>query len=84
VVTPIAGYLSSIRSIVVSPRQVVRTLVLDAHEALVSVDGREDHRIAVGDVVEVRALERPIRFVEPDGAMPFWDLLRTKVQLLPS
>jgi NAD+ kinase len=84
VVTPIAGYLSSLRSIVVSPRQVVRTLVLDAHEALVSVDGREDHRVAVGDVVEVRALERPIRFVEPDGAMPFWDLLRTKVQLLPS
>ena len=40
--------------------------------------------IGVGDVVEVRALERPIRFVEPDGAMPFWDLLRTKVELLPS
>jgi len=84
VVTPIAGYLSSIRSIVVSPSQVVRARVLDAHEALVSIDGREDHRIAVGDIVEVRALERPIRFVEPDGAMPFWDLLRTKVQLLPS
>jgi NAD+ kinase len=84
VVTPIAGYLSAIRSIVVSPRQVVRCRVLDAHEALVSIDGREDHRIQVGDVIEVRALERPIRFVEPDGALPFWDLLRTKVQLLPS
>ena len=84
VVTPIAGYLSAIRSIVVSPSQVVRARVLDAHEALISIDGREDHRIEVGDVVEVRALERPIRFVEPDGAMPFWDLLRTKVQLLPS
>ena len=84
VVTPIAGYLSAIRSIVVSPSQVVRARVLDAHEALVSVDGREDHHIAVGDVVEVRALERPIRFVEPDGSMPFWDLLRTKVELLPS
>jgi len=34
--------------------------------------------------VEVRALPRPIRFVEPRGALPFWDLLRTKVQLLPS
>jgi NAD+ kinase len=84
VVTPIAGYLSAIRSIVVSPEQVVRARILDAHEALVSVDGREDHRVEVGDVVEVRALERPIRFVEPSGAMPFWDLLRTKVQLLPS
>jgi NAD+ kinase len=86
IVTPIAGYLSAIRSIVVSPRQVVRTRILAAHdgEALVSVDGREDHRVRVGDVVEVRALERPLRFVEPDGSMPFWDLLRTKVQLLPS
>jgi NAD+ kinase len=84
VVTPIAGYLSAIRSVVVSPHQVVRCEVLGADEALVSIDGREDHRIEVGDVVEVRALERPIRFVEPAGTMPFWDLLRTKVQLLPS
>jgi NAD+ kinase len=84
VVTPIAGYLSAIRSIVVSPRQVVRCRILDAHEALVSIDGREDRRVEVGDVVEVRALERPIRFVEPAGTMPFWDLLRTKVELLPS
>jgi NAD+ kinase len=84
VVTPIAGYLSAIRSIVVSPRQVVRALVTDAHEALVSIDGREDRRLAVGDVVEVRAMERPMRFVEPAGALPFWDLLRTKVELLPS
>jgi NAD+ kinase len=83
VVTPIAGYLSAIRSIVVSPQQVVRCRVLDAHEALVSIDGREDHRIEVGDIVEVRALERPIRIVEPAGALPFWDLLRTKVELLP-
>ena len=84
VVTPIAGYLSAIRSIVVSPRQVVRARVTDAHEALVSIDGREDRRIAVGDVVEVRAMERPMRFIEPAGALPFWDLLRTKVELLPS
>ncbi len=84
VVTPIAGYLSAIRSIVVSPEQVVRCRVLDALEALVSIDGREDWPIRVGDVVEVRALERPIRFVEPQGALPFWDLLRTKVALLPS
>ncbi len=84
VVAPIAAYLSALRAVVVSPSQVVRCRVLDALEALVSIDGREDHRIAVGDIVEVRALERPIRFVEPEGAMPFWDLLRTKVALLPS
>ena len=84
VVTPIAGYLSAIRSVVVGPDQSVRCRVVDAHEALVSVDGREDLPIAVGDVVEVRAAERPIRLVEPRGSQPFWDLVRTKVELLPS
>lgn len=84
VVTPIAAYLSAIRSVVVSPKQVVRCQVVDAYEALVSVDGREDLPISVGDVVEVHALERPIRLIEPKGTQPFWDLLRHKVELLPS
>lgn len=84
IVTPIAGYLSAIRSVVVSPLQTVRCRVVAANEALVSIDGREDVPIAVGDVVEVRALERPIRLVEPAGSLPFWDLFRRKVELLPS
>jgi NAD+ kinase len=84
VVTPIAAYLSAIRSVVVSPRQTVRCEVVDAYEALVSIDGREDIPISIGDMVEVRALSRPIRFVEPRGSMPFWDLFRHKVELLPS
>ncbi|MEA2608279.1 MAG: kinase [Chloroflexota bacterium] len=84
VVTPIAAYLSAIRSVVVSPQQTVRCTVVDAYEALVSVDGREDLPISVGDVIEVRAIERPIRLIEPSGAQPFWDLLRHKVALLPS
>jgi NAD+ kinase len=84
VVTPIAAYLTTIRSIVVGPSAVVSCRVLDAHEALASIDGREDIPVAVGDVVEVRAIERPIRLVEPAGSLPFWDLLREKVALLPS
>ena len=84
VVTPIAAYLSALRSVVASPEQVVRCRVVDAHEALVSIDGREDLPIAVGDIVEVRALERPIRLLHPRGALSFWDLLRHKVELIPS
>jgi NAD+ kinase len=84
IVTPIAAYLSAIRSVVVGPSQVVRCTVVDAFEALVSIDGREDLPLAVGDIVEVRALDRPIRLVVPRGAQPFWDLLRHKVALLPS
>ncbi len=84
IVTPIAAYLSALRSIVVSPDHVVRCTVIEAYEALVSIDGREDFPLAGGDVVEIGALERPIRFLEPDGSLPFWDLLRQKAQLLPS
>jgi NAD+ kinase len=84
IVTPIAGYLSAIRSIVAGPTQTVHCRVVDAHEALVSIDGREDIQLAVGDVVAVRAVDRPIRLVEPQGTVPFWDLLRRKVELLPS
>ncbi len=84
IVTPIAGYLSAIRSVVVGPEQTVRCRVVDAHQALVSIDGREDLPIAVGDVVEVRAADRPVRLIEPEGAQAFWDLVRHKVELLPS
>jgi len=84
IVTTIAGYLSAIRSVVVSPRHTVRCRVVDAYDVLMSVDGREDRRLAIGDVVSVREMGRPIRFIEPRGAVPFWDLLRQKSELLPS
>jgi NAD kinase len=84
VVTPIAGYLTAIRSVVVSPRHTVRVRILDAYDVLVSVDGREDRRLSIGDVVSVSELARPVRFIEPRGAVPFWDLLRQKSELLPS
>jgi NAD+ kinase len=84
VVTPIAGYLTAIKSVVVSPRHVVRVRVVDAYDPLMSVDGREDRRLSVGDVVCVSEAARPIRFIEPRDAVPFWDLLRQKSELLPS
>ena len=84
VVTPIAGYLSAIRSVVVSPRHTVRCRIVDAYDVLMSVDGREDRRLAIGDVVSVCEMCRPIRLIEPRGAVPFWDLLRQKSELLPS
>ncbi len=84
VVTPIAAYLSAIRSIVVGARHTVTVRVVDAVDCLVSIDGREDVPLAIGDVVRVRARERPIHFVEPHGSMPFWELLRHKAELLPS
>ena len=48
-----------------------------------SIDGRDDIPLAVGDRVEVRARQKPIDFIQPRGALPFWDLLRQKAELLP-
>jgi NAD+ kinase len=83
VVTPIAAYLSAVRSIVVGPQHRVQLRVIDGGDCMVSIDGREDHPVGVGDTVEVRALDRPLRLVEPAGALDFWELLRRKAALLP-
>lgn len=84
VVTPIAAYLAAIRSIVVGPSHTVVVRVVDGGDCLLSIDGREDHPLDVGSEVEIKSLERPLRFVEPRGALPFWELLRQKAALLPS
>lgn len=84
IVTPVAAYLSSIRSIVVGSSHTVRVKLVDGPPGMVSIDGRDDYPIEVGDQVEVRALERPLRFIEPRHALPFWELLRQKAELLPA
>jgi NAD+ kinase len=84
VVTPIAAYLTPLRSSVVGPQHVVRLRVEAAHGAQLSIDGREDIPLRVGDRVEVRARQQPIDFIQTRGALPFWDLLRQKAELLPA
>ena len=48
------------------------------------IDGREDRRSRSATSSRSGRWNGRIRFVEPAGALPFWDLLRTKVELLPS
>lgn len=83
IVTPIAAYLATLRSVTVSPSQTVTCTVVQGDEAVVSVDGWIDQPLGIGDRVRVTEGERPIQFVELDGAEPFWDLVRQKVDLLP-
>ncbi len=84
VITPVAGYLSPLHSVVAGEDHEVRITLREATDgALVSVDGQLDIPIAVGDRVEVRALAEPLRMVELPGSTPFYDLLRTKASLLP-
>jgi NAD+ kinase len=84
VVTAVAAYLAAIRSVVVSPRQTVVIRVLDGRGVVLSIDGHIDVPLFVGDSIEASARTRPVQFVVPEGATPFWDLLRRKAELLPS
>ncbi|MDP9270016.1 MAG: NAD(+)/NADH kinase [Chloroflexota bacterium] len=84
IITPVAGYLSPLHSVVAGETQVVTLTLREAYdEALVSVDGQADLQMHPGDRVEVRALPTPMRLVEPEGSATFYDLLRTKASLLP-
>jgi NAD+ kinase len=84
IITPVAAYLSPLHSVVAGERHVVRITLRQAGEgALLSIDGQLDVKVVTGDRVEVRALPEPLRLIEPAGATPFYDLLRTKASLLP-
>ncbi len=83
VVTPIAAYLTPLRSSVVGPQHAVTVTVEAAYDCLLSIDGRIDVPLEVGSQVEIAAAERPITFLQPRGTLPFWDLLRQKATLLP-
>jgi NAD+ kinase len=84
IITPVAAYLSSLHSVVAGEEHAVTLQLRHApSEAIVSFDGQRDLPLAEGDRVEVRALPGPFRLLEPAGATPFYDLLRTKASRLP-
>lgn len=84
IITPVASYLSPLRSVVAGEDRVVRLTLRQAiGGALVSFDGQWDVPMQVGESVAVRTLPEPLRVIEPAGSTPFYDLLRTKASLLP-
>jgi NAD+ kinase len=84
IITPVAAYLSSLHSVVAGEEHVVRLSLRSAPTgAVLSIDGQWDLPMVTGDRIEVRALEVPLRLIEPSGATPFYELLRTKASRLP-
>src|ERR671914_1211353 len=68
IITPVAGYLSPLRSVVAGGGHLVRLTPPEATEgALLSADGQIDTEVGRGDWVEVRALPEPLRLIELSG-----------------
>ena len=80
VISPICPHALSNRSIIVSPKSVVRCQVLSAAgELLLTVDGQVQSRMRVGDEVEVRASPHTVRLATPKG-QSYFELLRQKLK----
>ena len=85
IITPVAGYLTSLHSVVAGEEHVVTMSAAERRQRGrgVASTGNGTCAMATGDRVEVRALAAPLRLIEPTGATPFYDLLRTKAARLP-
>jgi NAD+ kinase len=81
VVTPIAAHMVFDRSIVLSEHQRVTVEVLGEEAGLLSADGRESLELPVGTRVRIAPAPMPARFVRPDTAPAFFELVRDKFDL---
>jgi NAD+ kinase len=81
VVTPIAAHMVFDRSIVLGEGQRVTVEVVGEEAGLLSADGRESLELPVGTRVRIGPAPRPARFVRPEDAPAFFQLVRDKFDL---
>lgn len=81
VVTPVAAHMVFDRSLVLAADERVTIEVLGEESGLLSADGRESLELPVGTRVRIGAASRPSRFVRPDDAPAFHELVRGKFGL---
>lgn len=81
VVTPIAAHMVFDRSIVLGEDQRVTVEVVGEEAGLLSADGRGSLELPVGTRVRIGPASRPARFLRPDDAPAFFQLVRDKFDL---
>ncbi|HEX6330599.1 MAG TPA: NAD(+)/NADH kinase [Actinomycetota bacterium] len=81
VVTPIAAHMVFDRSLVLGEHQRVTVEVLGEEAGLLSADGRESLELPVGTRVRIGPASMPARFLRPDDAPAFFQLVRDKFGL---
>jgi NAD+ kinase len=81
IVTPIAAHMVFDRSLVLTADERVTVEVLGPEPGLLSADGRESLELPVGSRVRIGAAPNPARFVRPEGAPAFFELVRDKFDL---
>jgi NAD+ kinase len=80
IITPICPHALSNRSVIAGENSVIGCQVASAAgELLLTVDGQVQLRMQVGDEVEVRQSQRPVKLVMPKGHS-YFEVLREKLK----
>jgi len=81
VLTPIAPHTLTNRPVVIPANAVVRVQpnLTDRDEAFVTFDGQAGFQLQVGDDIEVRRADKPLRLIRP-STRSYFEVLRTKLK----
>jgi NAD+ kinase len=79
--TPIAPHTLTNRPVVIPANAVVRVQpnMTDRDEAFVTFDGQAGFQLQLGDDIEVRRAEKPLRLIRP-STRSYFEVLRTKLK----
>jgi NAD+ kinase len=79
--TPIAPHTLTNRPVVIPANAIVRVQpnMTDRDEAFVTFDGQAGFQLQVGDDIEVRRAEKPLRLIRP-STRSYFEVLRTKLK----
>jgi NAD+ kinase len=79
--TPIAPHTLTNRPVVIPANAIVRVQpnMTDRDEAFVTFDGQAGFQLQVGDDIEVRRAEQPLRLIRP-STRSYFEVLRTKLK----
>jgi NAD+ kinase len=79
--TPIAPHTLTNRPVVIPANAVVRVQpnMTDRDEAFVTFDGQAGFQLQVGDDIEVRRADKPLRLIRP-STRSYFEVLRTKLK----
>lgn len=75
IIVPVAPHLVPTRALVVPGSSVIRLRVCEPHQAVLSVDGQEDHPLASDDAVEITLSPKRVGFVRFGSPADFYGTL---------
>jgi len=80
ILSPICPHTLALRPLIISSKDTIKIWVeADHHEVILSMDGQENIRLKLGDLVQVRKAKERLRLIVPEKKS-YYQVLRTKLK----